>query len=339
MPVAGLLVNNGPLYPASDNAQPTPPTGTCMLTALPSSVRLGTRASALARWQADHIAGVIRALGVAVEIVEIATHGDLDQRTAFGRMDAKGVFTKEIEQALLENRIDLAVHSLKDLSTQLPAGLALAAVPDRESALDGWFCPTGGRLEELAAGARVATGSLRRQAQVLALRPDLRVVEIRGNVATRMEKIRRGEADATLLAEAGMRRLGLADQLTAVFPPERMTPAMGQGALGIEAREGEFGPLWERLNHRSTRAAVDAERAFLSRIGGGCKTPAGVYARPADGGVWRITALLASPDGRHLLRRTADSREEALRADAPALAEAMLAEADAEIRATLNPRQ
>jgi hydroxymethylbilane synthase len=306
------------------------------MSVLPASVRLGTRSSALARWQADHVAALIRRLGVAVEIVEIATQGDLDQRTAFGEMNAKGIFTKEIEEALLDGRIDLAAHSAKDLPTRLSDGLALTAILERDSPLDGWLSPTGRPLLELPAGGRVATGSLRRQAQVLALRPDLEIVPIRGNVATRVEKIRAGHADATLLALAGMRRLGRDAELTAVFQPEEMTPAMGQGAVAVETRAGELMALCEKLEDPATRLAVDAERVFMAAIGGGCKTPAGVYAR-RDKDRWRITAMLASPDGRRLMRETRECAQPALQTTARDLAGRMLDAAPPQIRALLHP--
>jgi hydroxymethylbilane synthase len=304
---------------------------------------LGTRAGALALWQAEHVAGLLRAQGVEAQIVTIKTLGDLDRRSDFGAMDAKGIFVKEIELALLDDAIDLAVHSLKDMPTSMPEGLVLAATPPRESALDGWHCPAGLSLEALPPGARVATGSLRRQAQLLALRPDAQVVPIRGNVATRLEKVRRGEADATLLAVAGMRRLGLEAELTEAFSPDRMTPAMGQGTLGIQARRGELTELMAALNDPATRLAVDAERAFLSRVGGGCKTPVGVYVRPsqsAEPGEWLLTAMLASPDGRRLDRRELRVADGAALAErAVALAEAMFAEAPPEIRATLSGKE
>ncbi|HOE95360.1 MAG TPA: hydroxymethylbilane synthase [Candidatus Sumerlaeota bacterium] len=308
--------------------------------ALKTHLRIGSRGSELARWQADYIAERLRALGCTVEIILIKTRGDLDQRTAFGGMNAKGIFTKEIEDALLAGTIDLAVHSLKDLPTQLPPGLELVAVPERESPLDGWVSRHGTALADLPPGARVATGSLRRQAQILALRPDLEVVPIRGNVHTRLQKIRDGLADATLLAQAGVHRLGLSDVLTSVFSPDQLTPAMGQGALGIEARAGEFTDIWPQLEHIPTRLAAEAERAFIGAIGGGCKTPAGVLAQPREGGGWRVTAVLASPDGRHLLRRGAVcDHDDELGPLALALARSMLAEASPEIRATLSPAE
>lgn len=304
---------------------------------LPTMVRLGTRASLLARWQADHIAERIRSLGVQVEIILIQTTGDLDMHPTFGEMPDKGVFVKELEVALLERRIDLAVHSLKDLPTSLPDGLMLAAVPERESPLDAFVSPSRTRFEDLPEGARVASSSLRRQAQVLALRPDLEVVPIRGNVPTRIEKIRHGHADGGLLAVAGLRRLGLEHEITQIFTAEQITPPMGQGALAIEARTGEFQALWDALDDPATRLAVEAEREFLAIVGGGCRTPVGIHARLGNMGDWLITGMIASPDGRHLMRREASALADENPAQAAAeLARAMLNEASPEIRATLD---
>ena len=273
------------------------------MTAFPSHLRIGTRGSDLARWQADRVASLLREQGVDAEIILIKTLGDLDQRTKFSELGGKGIFIKEIEQALLEGSIDLAVHSLKDVPTQLAPGLALACVPERVSPLDAWVSHTGAKLDELPAGARVATGSLRREAQLRALRPDLVYQPLRGNVPTRLGKVKAGEADATLLAEAGMRRLGLETSIVEVMDADRMTPPMGQGALGIETREGEAAGLWQQLEDPTARRAVEIERRFLARIGGGCSTPAGVLAEPAQGGGWRVVAMIASPDGRQLIRR------------------------------------
>lgn len=303
---------------------------------LPTMVRLGTRGSALARWQADHIAERIRALGVQTEIVLIQTTGDIDMHPTFGEIPDKGVFVKELEIALLERRIDLAVHSLKDLPTSLPNGLTLAAVPERESPLDAFISASGKRFEDLPQGARVASSSLRRQAQVLALRPDLEVVPIRGNVPTRIEKIRQGHAEGGLLAVAGLRRLGLEREITQIFTPDQITPPMGQGALAIEARAGEFQALWDALDDPATRLAVEAERVFLAIVGGGCRTPVGIHARLGNEGDWLLTGMISSPDGRSLLRRdaTAEADEGPIKA-ADDLARAMLAEASPEICATL----
>jgi hydroxymethylbilane synthase len=270
----------------------------------PTPIRLGTRGSRLARWQAAHVRALLEAEGFGVEEIIIQTTGDLDQRTAFGELGAKGVFVKEIEAALLERRIDLAVHSLKDLPTELPKGLVLGAVLPRESPWDVMVSAEGGRLDTLPKGAVVATGSLRRGAQVLAMRPDLRLVPLRGNVPTRIRKVREGGAAATLLAMAGLKRLELTGEVSQVFRVDEVTPSMGQGALGLEARKGELEALMQRLDDAASRTAAEAERAFIGALGGGCKTPAGVLAEPEGEDRWRITGMLASPDGKSLLRET-----------------------------------
>ncbi len=269
-------------------------------------IRIGSRGSRLALWQAEHVAARLGEIGVQTSIEIIQTTGDLDQATEFGALGAKGIFVKEIETALLEQRIDLAVHSLKDLPTELPKGLTLGAVLKRESPLDGLVSRDGNKLDALPPGARVATGSLRRASQILAMRPDLKITPLRGNVQTRIRKIKEGEAEATLLAVAGVRRLGIENELVQVFTPDEITPPMGQGALAIETREGELLDILERLNHPATRECVEAERAFLARIGGGCKTPVGVFVRPdeSQAGTWQITGMLAAPDGGQLIRRT-----------------------------------
>lgn len=312
----------------------------------PESVRIGTRGSRLALWQAEHVAARIRELGVAVEIEIVKTTGDLDRVSDFGSMGAKGIFTKEIEEALVEGRVDLAVHSLKDLPTELPSGLALAATLEREAPYDALVSRDGATFDALPEGARLATGSLRRAAQALALRPDLRVVPLRGNVPTRIRKIRDGEADATFLALAGVRRLGLEAETCEVFPASRVTPPMGQGAMAIETREadlaGALGELMRRFDHPATRLAVDAERAFIARIGGGCKTPAGVLVEPAGGSEipgWTLTGMIASDDGKSLLRRVreiAGGNAASLVPVAEELADEMVGDADDAIRATLH---
>lgn len=317
-------------------------------------LRIGTRGSELALWQARHVAARLEQLGVTAQLEVIQTRGDRDQATAFGAMGGKALFTKELEDALLAGTIDLAVHSLKDLPTELPEGLALTAVLERESALDAWISPTGTRLRDLPMGARVASGSLRREAQLRALRPDLRIVPIRGNVPTRLRRVcEEGLAEGTLLAVAGLRRLGLEGAISEVLPANEMTPPMGQGALGIEARAGAWPELFAALEHGPTRAAADAERAFLAIVGGGCKTPVGIHAQPEtrgdegagtddDGGEataasWRLTAMLAAPEGHPILRHEEQGiATEELTARAAELARQMRAMAPEEILAMLR---
>jgi hydroxymethylbilane synthase len=240
-------------------------------------VKLGTRGSRLAQWQAEWVRDRLSARGVTAEIVVIATRGDAEVDRPLHELEGKGFFTKEIEDALLAGRIDVAVHSLKDLPTQLPDGLALAAVPERHDAREALV--GGTRLADLAAGARVGTSSLRRMTQVRYLRPDLHVVSLRGNVPTRVRKALAGDGcDAALLALAGLERLGLAERAAPVDPLEVM-PAPGQGALGLEIRAND-GPTRDALRPLadavSTRA-VAAERALLAALGGGCQAPVAAW--------------------------------------------------------------
>lgn len=305
------------------------------MTPLPKSVRIGTRGSELARCQADRIARRIEALGIAAEVVIVRTRGDIDQHTPVSRIGSKAIFIKELEDALLGGAIDLAVHSLKDLPVELPDGLALAAVPERLMPNDAWVCPAGKTFDEAPRGATIATGSLRRSAQLLARRPDLNIVPMRGNVPTRLEKVGRGEAFATVLAAAGLQRLDLAEHITEILPPDLMTPAMGQGALALEARAGEMPGLFAKLDDPPSRAAVEAERRFLSVLGGGCRTPVGILVQPNDG--WDVIAMLASGSGKQVMRRAAGlpaGSDPA--AECESLARRMLADAPPEILATLE---
>jgi len=265
-----------------------------------TTLRLGTRKSRLALVQSESMAEAImkRAPGVRVELVPIVTQGDRDQKTPLPEIGGKGLFTKELEDGLLEGRIDLAVHSLKDLPTELPAGLALGAVPPRETPLDALLTREAASLAALPPAARVATSSLRRQAQLRLVRPDLALEEIRGNVDTRVRKLRDGGLDALVLAAAGLRRLGLEHEIREILPADVMTPAVGQGALAIEIRDGDShtGSIIGLLDDADTRASVTAERAFLGRLGGGCRTPIGALAHVVAGEL-RIHGVVAAPDG------------------------------------------
>jgi len=261
-------------------------------------IRLGTRGSTLARWQADWVAATLRQRQFEVEQVLISTQGD-QQQAPIGNLGSQGVFTKEIQRALLEDRIDLAVHSLKDLPTDPVPGLALAAVPQREACGDALISAAGMTLDELPEGARVGTGSLRRQTQLLHYRPELVVRDIRGNIDTRLKKLDDGDFDAIILAEAGLRRLDLADRITQLLPKAVMLPAVGQGALGLETRSDDPSTLQAvaPLNDPVAMAAVTAERALLATLRGGCLAPVGAWARVQRDGL-RLDAAVLSRDGR-----------------------------------------
>jgi hydroxymethylbilane synthase len=241
---------------------------------------IGSRGSQLALWQAHFIAGQLAEAGFDTKIEIIKTTGDRLQSASLVQTGGKGLFTKEIEEALLAGEIDLAVHSLKDLPTESPAGLTIAAVPKRANPFDAIV---GERLADLERGALVGTSSPRRAAQLRILRPDLRIEPIRGNVDTRLKKQHNGEFDAILLAAAGLERLGWADEIAEVFTAEQLCPAPGQGALGVQTREhGEALVICGRLNHKPSRYAVEAERAMLAGLGGGCQLPVGAYALVRD---------------------------------------------------------
>lgn len=258
------------------------------------SLTIGSRGSQLALWQAHHIESRLQSLGVATRLEIIKTTGDKITDVPLAQVGGKGLFTKEIEEALLDGRIDLAVHSLKDLPAVLPDGLAIAAIPERELPFDALV---GLPLADLKPGARVGTSSLRRAAQLKRLRPDLVIENIRGNLDTRLRKLDEGLYDAIVLAAAGLRRLGWGDRIAEVLTPEFMCPAVGQGALAIETRSAsEAYEICGKLDHEPTRIAVTAERAVLAALGGGCQVPIGAHAEVRDGRV-RMRALIAHPDG------------------------------------------
>ncbi|HLK18597.1 MAG TPA: hydroxymethylbilane synthase [Bryobacteraceae bacterium] len=266
---------------------------------------IGSRGSQLALWQARWIQARIQGFGLESRIEIIHTTGDKITDVALSKVGTKGLFTKEIEEALLSGAIDLAVHSLKDMPTDLPAGLTLAAIPEREDPRDALV---GRKLDALPAGSRVGTSSLRRAAQLRARRPDLQIENIRGNVDTRLRKLDEGQYDAIVLASAGLRRLGWDDRIAELLDADVMCPAVGQGALAVETREdgGEAQQIAARLEHRDSRIAVTAERAVLRALGGGCQVPIGAYAT-VDGDHLRVRAIIVSPDGERLIRKEAAS--------------------------------
>lgn len=244
-------------------------------------LRIGSRGSQLALWQANHIAGLLRGAGHEVEIEIIKTTGDRLQEVTFAQVGSKGMFTKEIEEALADGRVDLAVHSLKDLPTELPEPFTLAATPVRVDPRDVFVSVKHENLAALPEGARVGTSSQRRRAQLKALRPDLDLVEFRGNVDTRLRKLAEGQVEAILLAAAGLDRLGRTDWVRQRLTPNEFCPAAGQGALGIETRKDDAATIEavSFLDHADTRFAVAVERAALAALGGGCQVPIGIHCR------------------------------------------------------------
>jgi hydroxymethylbilane synthase len=260
-------------------------------------LRLGTRASALARWQAEWVATRLADLGVRTQLVPITTKGDVTSGP-LGAMGQQGVFTKEIQRSLVAGEIDLAVHSLKDLPTEPVAGLSLAAVPPREKNHDALVASRAAGLARLPPGARVGTGSIRRRAQLLHLRPDLEVLDIRGNVDTRLRQLDDGRYEAIVLAEAGLTRLGLAHRITQVLPVTWMLPAVGQGALALETRGDDARTRdWVApLDDADTHAAVTAERSLLAALRGGCLAPVGAWGR-VESGTLLLDAAVLDPQG------------------------------------------
>ncbi|MDR3745901.1 MAG: hydroxymethylbilane synthase [Acidobacteriaceae bacterium] len=301
-----------------------------------NSIRIGSRGSQLALWQANHIAEALRSAGHAVEIEIIHTTGDRMQTEALApdapsslapTPDGKGIFIKEIEEALAAGRIDLAVHSLKDLPTQIDARFTLAAIPQRADARDAYVCPRQKALHTLPAGSCVGTTSPRRRAQILALRPDLHFVEMRGNIDTRLRKLADGECNALILAAAGLDRLGRTEWLHQRFTIEEICPAPGQGALALEVRavgsaatdpvrDQEIRNIVATLDHAETRFSVEAERTVLDALGGGCQLPIGVHCAPvhdvadpthANAPIaWKIHAQVVAPDGEHMICHTSE---------------------------------
>ncbi len=273
-----------------------------------ASIVIATRGSQLALWQAKHVSARLRALqpDLEVKLEVIKTKGDVIQDVPLAKVGGKGLFVKEIEEAWLDGRAHLAVHSIKDVPMELPPGLILGCIPRREEPAD---CLLSCRYADLAAlpqGACVGTSSLRRQAQLLALRPDLRIESLRGNVDTRLRKLREGRYDAIMLATAGLRRLGLDAPHVQILDPERFLPAVGQGALGLECREDatDLFPLLAQLEDTATRVCVEAERGFLAGLNGGCQVPIAGHARLLSDEAVSLTGLVAQVDGSTLLRES-----------------------------------
>jgi hydroxymethylbilane synthase len=261
-------------------------------------------------WQANHVAALLRDQGHTVEIEVIKTTGDKITSVALAKVGTKGMFTKEIEEALHENRVDLAVHSLKDVPTDLADEFELAAIMKREDPRDAFISVKFSSLEDLPHGAKVGTSSLRRQCQLKAVRPDLEVFPLRGNVDTRLRKLESGDYAAIILAAAGVHRLGLDQHVRSRISADVMCPAVGQGALAIEIRRGDqqTKTLLALLNDADTHAAIDCERALLGSMGGGCQVPIGAYAEKRGGRLY-LRAMVGRPDGSQILREQADGTD------------------------------
>lgn len=277
-------------------------------TVCPAQIRIGTRASPLAVAQANEVKN--RLLGAfaeltqeQIEIIKITTTGDQQQEINLAEVGGKGLFTKEIEEALHEERIDIAVHSMKDMPDHLPEGLVIDCILERENPMDAFISNKEKSVEDLPQGAVVGTSSVRRQSQLLALRPDLKIVPFRGNVQTRLKKLDNGDVDATLLAVAGLKRIDLESRITSIMSPDKMLPAVAQGAIGVErlARNEHIKKVLDKINHEKSRIRVEAERAFLQALGGSCTTPIGALAEITNNEL-RLVALIAAPDGKTIYR-------------------------------------
>jgi len=266
-------------------------------------LRIGSRGSQLALWQANHVSALLRANGHQVEIQIIKTTGDKITDVALAKVGTKGMFIREIEDALAQKRVDLAVHSLKDLPTELPQGFELVAITERVNPRDVFLSISYGCVDALPRGAKVGTSSLRRQAQLKAFRSDLVIYPLRGNVDTRLRKLEEGEYDALILAAAGLKRLGRVELVKEYLSEDFMCPAAGQGALAIEIRQGDVAMRRHLafLNNDDARVATACERALLNKLGGGCQVPIGAFAQVKDGKL-KLTGVVARPDGSEVLR-------------------------------------
>lgn len=300
------------------------------------ALRIATRKSPLALWQARHVAGLLSGAqaGLEVSLVELSTEGDRFLSAPLSQVGGKGLFVKEIEAALLDGRADLAVHSLKDMTSEMPAGLLLACVPPREDPRDAFVSPGGLDFGALPQGASIGTSSLRRTCQLLERRPDLNIVPLRGNVQTRLRKTEELGLAGAVLALAGLMRLGFGDKVTRALEPEQSLPAVGQGVLAVQCREAdaELRALLAQLEDATTRVAVTAERAFLARLEGGCSVPLAGFA-VVDNGKVRLRGLIGAPDGKRVVRGERSGAPADAATLGTALAEELLARGGAEILA------
>lgn len=288
---------------------------------------IATRGSKLALWQANHVKSLLEKLGAgSVELLPLKTQGDIILDTPLAKIGGKGLFVKEIEEALLDGRADLAVHSMKDVPSEVPEGLEVGVTPEREDRSDTLLSARFESLQALPVGAKVGTCSLRRQAQVLAIRPDLVVENLRGNVDTRLRKLMEGQFDAIIMATSGLKRLGLTAPKMSILGPPEFLPAVGQGALGIEYRldDSELQELLAPLNHEHTHVCVAAERGFLHGLDGGCQVPIAANAFLSEG-VVHLEGLVAEVDGSHVIRLEEQGPSEQARDVGQRLAERVLA--------------
>jgi hydroxymethylbilane synthase len=304
---------------------------------MPQAIRelvIGTRGSKLALWQAEWVHARLRELepGLSVSLKRIKTTGDKILDTPLATIGGKGLFIKEIEDALLRGEIDLAVHSMKDVPTHVPEGLEILAIPERDDPRDVLISRGGIAFDRLGAGSRIGTSSLRRQAQLLHIRPDLRIQMLRGNVDTRLRKLEAGEFEGVILAAAGIQRLGWTDRVTEYLSSDVCLPAIGQGALALEGRASDtfVRDVVARLDHRPTRLAVTAERALLERLEGGCQVPIAAHAT-ISGETLKMTALVASVNGRRLIRDSIQGLAQTAHRLGIELAERLLAQGGDEI--------
>lgn len=299
-------------------------------------IRIGTRASALALWQAEWVKSELEKKypGMAVLLTKIKTTGDKILDVPLAKVGGKGLFVKEIEEAMLRGEIDIAVHSMKDVPTFFPAGLHLGAITKREDPRDALLSRNSVAFKNLPKGAKVGTSSLRRQAQLMNIRPDFVIEQLRGNVDTRLRKLKEGLYDAIILAAAGVKRLGLSDNVTEYIEPEISLPAIGQGALGIECREDdrELNDMIAFFNHPDTRVCVTAERALLRRLEGGCQVPIACYGRIMDGKL-SLAGLVGSVDGKKIIKDNIEGEQKDAERLGVELAEKLLRQgADAILR-------
>lgn len=303
------------------------------------TLRIGTRASRLAIWQAEWVQQQLEQLhpGLTVSLVPITTKGDKILDVPLAKVGGKGLFVKELEEALYDGSVDLAVHSMKDVPSVLPPGLILPCIPLREDPRDALVTPDARGFAQLPQGARIGTSALRRQAQLLHRRPDLTIVSLRGNVETRLRKMDEEGLDGIVLAAAGLKRLGLAERISAYLPTDMSLPAIGQGALGLECRQGDERTLAliAPLHHADTAVAVTAERAFLRRLNGGCQVPLAAHA-VVTGDRVNLVGLVAEVDGRRLLKDTFDAPVSEAEVAGRQLAESLLSQGADSILAALD---